>query len=288
MDNCCIVLNPEARASRKLGIASQIATIAPGAAVRLTKGPGHAAELARQAVAEGFHTVVAGGGDGTVNEVLSGVAGSNARLGVLPLGTMNVFARELALPLEWTAAWSRITRGGERRVDLGWANGVPFAQLAGVGFDAQALTRVNPAFKRFLGPPAYVFAGLQVLSQRLPQLNISAEGMAPMQGVWVVLGTGRYYGGPFPVFPNAKNGDGLLNVLVIRDLNLKCLLSGLLTLPFGWHPKLPEVTYFRTKRLRVEMHLEGAEISGLELDGELRGHAPVDFQMTPGALRVAV
>jgi len=288
MDNCCILLNPEARASRKLGVASQIARLAPRAVVRLTKGPGHAADLARQAVAEGFHTVVAGGGDGTVNEVLSGIAGSNTRLGVLPLGTMNVFARELALPLEWTAAWARIAHGAERRVDLGWANGIPFAQLAGVGFDAQALTQVNPTLKRFLGPPAYVFAGLQVLSQRLPLLNISAQGMPPMQGVWVVLGTGRYYGGPFPLFPNAKNGDGLLNVLVFRDLNLKCLLSGLLALPFGWHPKLPEVTYFRTTRLRVAMHLEGTEISGLELDGELRGHAPVDFHMTPRALRVAV
>ena len=98
MDKCCIVLNPEARTSRKLDVASKIAAIAPQAAVRLTEGPGHAEVLAREAVAQGFDTVVAGGGDGTVNEVLRAITGADVRLGVLPLGTMNVFARELKVP----------------------------------------------------------------------------------------------------------------------------------------------------------------------------------------------
>jgi len=288
MDNCCIVLNPEARTARRLGVASELSTVAPQAILRLTQGPGHAEAIAREAVAMGFSTVVAGGGDGTINEVLRGIAGSDIRFGVLPLGTMNVFARELGLPLAWPAAWARIAHGNERRVDVGWANGMPFAQLAGVGFDAQAIARVNPLLKRRLGPVAYLWAGLQSLFLPAAQITVLAEGRAPMQGVWVVLGTGRYYGGPFTVFPDAKNGDGLLNVLVVRDLSIHCLLSGLLTLPMGWHTKIEGVTYFQTRRLRVEP-LQGQETSPeWELDGELIGRAPVDFHVTQNALRVAV
>jgi len=288
MDKCCIVLNPEARTARKLRVASSIARVAPHAVVRMTAGPGQAEALAREAVAAGFQTVVAAGGDGTVNEVLRGIAGSGVRLGVLPLGTMNVFARELGLPLDWTSAWARIALGQERRVDMGWANGIPFAQLAGVGFDAQAIRLVNPGMKRLFGPAAYVYAGFVSLSRPMPQLIVSAEGRAPMTGVWVLLGTGRYYGGPFPVFPNAKNGEGLLNVLVVHHLNLKCLLGGLFTLPFSRHTQMPELTYFQTRSLRVEPSVGHAESLGLELDGELQGHAPVDFHVAHNSQRVAV
>jgi YegS/Rv2252/BmrU family lipid kinase len=253
----------------------------------MTEGPGHAEALAREAVGLGFQTIVAGGGDGTINEVLRGIAGSDVRLGVLPLGTMNVFARELKLPLEWKEAWEMIAGGGERRVDLGWANDMPLAQLAGVGFDAQAISRVHPELKRRLGPVAYVWAGVMELFTHMPLLNVICEGHPPMHGVWVALGTGRYYGGPFPVFPDAANGDGLLNVMVVRDLSLKCLMQGFCTLPFGWHTKMDAITYFQTRSLRVEL-AQGAEgHPSLELDGELRGHVPVDFRIDQNALRVA-
>ena len=121
----------------------------------------------------------------------------------------------------------------------------------------------------------------------MPKLRITAEGRSPMEGVWVVVGTGRYYGGPFPVFPNAENGDGLLSVMVIRDLRLKCVLSGLLTLPLGGHIHLSEISYFQTRRLQVEL-ADGAQGNpAFELDGELRGHAPVEFRIEKNALSVA-
>ncbi len=287
MDKCCIVLNPEARTSRKLKVAALLAKVAPKALVRLTEGHGHAEILAREAAALGFQTIVAGGGDGTVNEVLRGIAGANVRLGVLPLGTMNVFARELRLPLDWESAWKMIASGQERRVDIGWANNMPIAQLAGVGFDAAAIARVDSKLKRRLGPAAYLWAGLQQLFLPMPQLQITPEVGVTLRGAWVVVGTGRYYGGPFPVFPNAKNGEGLLNVMVVRDLKPKCLLSGLLALPLGWHTKLDEISYFQTRSLRVELATGAEGTAGLELDGELRGHAPVEFRIQQNALRVA-
>lgn len=287
MDSCCIVLNPEARTSRRDAVASRIGNVVGNAVVRLTEGPRHAEVLAREAVAQGFKTIVAGGGDGTVNEVLRGIAGADVRLGVLPLGTMNVFARELKIPLQWTEAWKTIALGFERRVDIGWANDMPIAQLAGVGFDAQAISRVHPGIKRRLGPVAYVWAGILELFTRMPLLNVTCEGRPPMQGVWVALGTGRYYGGPFPVFPDAVNGEGLLNVMVVRDLSLKCLCQGMMTLPFGWHTKMDAITYFQTRSLRVEAAPGAEGYPSLELDGELRGRVPVEFRIDQNALRVA-
>ena len=198
MDDCCIVLNPAAGVVLRKEVAGQLPSAAGRATIFLTSGPGDAESAARRAVQMGFKTVVAAGGDGTVNEVLRGVTGSGVRLGVLPLGTMNVFARELGMPLDWEEAWGRILKGCERRMDLGWANGQPMAQLGGVGFDARAIERVSPRWKRAAGPAAYVLAGIQEIFERQVPLRICAEEIGELQGVWVLVGMGRYYAGPFP------------------------------------------------------------------------------------------
>lgn len=288
MEDCCVIVNPEARTSRKLQVISELRKEARGACVRLTHGPGEAESIAREAIEQGYRTVVAGGGDGTVNEVLRGVAGRDVKLGVLPLGTMNVFARELGLPLNWREAWFRIMKGDERRVDLGWANRMPLAQLAGVGFDARAIARVRPSLKRRWGPGAYLWAGIQELGTHLPKLRIIAEGRAPLEGVWAVIGTGRLYGGPIPVFPGGRNGEGLLKVLVIRELTVWQAFKAALVMPFGWHTQLKGITYFQTRNLRVEAVENTTDIPNLELDGELMGRTPVDFHVEPEGLRVAV
>lgn len=294
MDDCCIVLNPAAGAVLRQEVAPQLSRAAQKAAVVLTSGPGDAEKAARRAVEEGFKTVVAAGGDGTVNEVLRGLAGSSARLGVLPLGTMNVFARELGLPLDWEEALARIVRGTETRIDLGWANGQPMAQLGGVGFDARALARVDPAMKKFFGPVAYVLAGLQEMHCPQVPVRICAEGMSEMEGVWVLVGTGRFYAGPFAAFPDASSRDGLLDVLVVRDLSMLRMLKSLLLLPFGCHPTVDGLTYFQAERLRVEpasacdVRDAGGGDVGYELDGEWRGFAPVEFWVERSALTVVV
>lgn len=294
MDDCCIVLNPAAGAVLRQEVAPQLSRAAKKAAVVLTGGPGDAEKAARRAVEAGFKTVVAAGGDGTVNEVLRGVAGSAARLGVLPLGTMNVFARELGLPLDWEEALARIVKGSETRIDLGWANGQPMAQLGGVGFDARALARVDPALKKAVGPAAYVMAGIQEMRRPQAPFRIYAEEVGEMEGVWVLVGIGRFYAGPFAAFPDASSRDGLLDVLVVRDLSIMKMLSSLLLVPFGLHPTVDGLTYFQTERLRVEPVSEsdardaGGGGVGYELDGELRGLAPVEFWVERSGLTVVV
>ena len=280
MQDCCIVLNPNARAARQMQLLDQLTQVARGATIRVTSAPGDAEGLARAAAKEGFRTVIAAGGDGTVNEVLCGIVGTSTRLGVLPVGTVNVFARELGLPLDWEEALVRILHGTERTVDVGWANGVPFAQLAGVGFDAEVIAAVTPRSKTLLGPGAYLLSAFAQMGRPRPVLRVEGEGLPVVEGVWVLVGLGRFYGGPLDVFPRASNTDGLLDVLVVKDLGLAASLGYLAGLPFGWHTRLQGVEYFQTRSLRVEGD------AALELDGEARGRGSVDFRVSQKLLTV--
>ena len=121
--NTCVIFNPTARGEKAKRFRHHLNQIGATSKLKLTTAPGDARRLAREAVEEGFETVVAAGGDGTVNEVLNGIGDvadgfRHARLGVLPLGTVNVFARELEIPLSILKAWRCIEQGREIEIDL--------------------------------------------------------------------------------------------------------------------------------------------------------------------------
>jgi hypothetical protein len=151
-----VIFNPAARGNKARHFRHQLDAIGSQCALKATTAPGDARRLAAEAVGEGFDLIVAAGGDGTVNEVLNGLGDApdglaRARLGVLPLGTVNVFARELKIPLRIERAWNVLQRGREMRIDLPRvefsANGTRqkqyFAQLAGAGMDARAIELVD-------------------------------------------------------------------------------------------------------------------------------------------------
>jgi YegS/Rv2252/BmrU family lipid kinase len=250
--------------------------------VRCTEGPGHAKALAREAIAEGCDTVVAAGGDGTVNEVLTGLAGSQVRLGVLPLGTMNVFAREHGVPLDWEDALARILRENIKCVDLGMANDRPFVQLAGVGLDARVIQGVRRESKRIWGAGAYVASAVRELGREQPVFSVHIEGVGVRTARWMLVGMGRHYGGAFPVFARAAHADGLLDVVLVRELGVGFSLACLAGVAWGGHLKLRGVEYFQTRHVRVETE------QAWEVDGEFGGVGAVEFGIRPGALRVLV
>jgi len=155
--------------------------------LKQTTAAGDARALAAEAVREGFEIIVAAGGDGTVNEVLNGIGDApdgfeRARLGVLPLGTVNVFARELRMPLTVDAAWQALRGGRETQIDLPRVayseKGAPaqryFAQLAGAGLDAQAIELVNWPLKKKIGPLAYVVSGLNALLRPASKITMTS------------------------------------------------------------------------------------------------------------------
>jgi diacylglycerol kinase (ATP) len=227
--------------------------------------------------------VVAAGGDGTVHNVANGIAGSNAALGILPMGTVNVFAMELGLPSnDLELCWEIVQAGNMRLVDLPSANGKYFVQLGGIGLDAQAVKETTLAFKRSLGPLSYLISAAHIAARQPPKLSIESQDAPVREGSFVLVGNGRLYGGPFPFFKQAAVDDGLLDVVVFKRLGFLEIIKYLHDVVFRSDIRVPEVEYFQTRQLRVSSEQEVP----VELDGELVGNCPVDFQMHEKALRV--
>ena len=236
-----IIFNPSARGTKAESFCAKLDALCPNSSLRRTSGPGQARTLAAQAVREGFSTIVAAGGDGTANEVVNGIGDvpggfATARLALLPLGTINVFARELGLPRDLPGIAKAIAVGAEKVIDLGVADfrrdGQTerryFLQLAGAGIDSRAIDLVSWELKKKVGPLAYVWAGLRALCEKQPVITVDAGRQ--VSGELALLGNGKFYGGSFAAFPKASLQDGLLDVCVIEKVRVLRILEFVLGL----------------------------------------------------------
>lgn len=291
----CLIFNPSARGQRAEAFCNQLGSLYPKCVVRRTGAQGQARLLAAQAVREGFATIIAAGGDGTANEVVNGIADipqglASVRLGIVPLGTVNVFARELGLPRDGAGAARALAAGREMAIDLGCAEFIEgghgtcrhFLQLAGAGLDARAVQLVSWELKKKTGPLAYVAAGCKALLEDQPLITV--EGAGQVSGELVLLGNGRYYGGSFEVFPRADLRDGLLNICVLPKANVWSSLQALLGMATGRVLRFWPSRHFRVSTVT----LRSPSRVGLQLDGEYAGELPVRFSVLPRALRVIV
>jgi len=249
-----------------------------------TNSPEEARQLAAKFAAEGEPVVIAAGGDGTLNAVVSGLAGSQTALGVLPAGTMNVFARELGIPFDnLSKAFEVIERGHVREIDLFEANGAPFVQMAGVGFDAMVIEETTWESKKVLGPLAYLLAAVKVLGERPPRMEIVTSDGRREEGVAVLAGNGSLYGGQFRLFRKADNQDSMLDVLVFKEAGYKLVLDSLKGLALGGVDLAASTSYFQADGFTVRAEREVP----VQVDGELLGRArEVRFAEIPQRLRV--
>ena len=284
MTDIVVILNPFAGSLETVrDWQERVESIVGDLPIRITSHAGEAEELARRAVDEGFRRIIAAGGDGTVNHVANGIAGSDATLGILPMGTINVFAMELGLPSnDLQRCWDIVQAGSVRLVDLPSANGRYFVQLGGIGLDAQAVKETTLAFKRSLGPLSYLISAVNIAARQPPKLSIESEDAPVREGSFVLVGNGRLYGGPFPFFKQAAVDDGLLDVVVFTRLGFLEILKYLHDVVFSSDIRVPEIEYFQTRQLSVTSEQDVP----MELDGELAGNCPVDFQMHEKALSV--
>jgi YegS/Rv2252/BmrU family lipid kinase len=282
--NTVVILNPTAGSPEHVrSWQERIESLAEDCPVRVTSHSDEAEALARRAVEEGFTRIVAAGGDGTVSQVANGLADSKATLGVLPMGSVNVFAMELGLPLfNLQRCWDIIEDTNVRLVDLPSANGKYFVQLAGVGLDAQVVKETSLAFKRSFGPLSYLISAAQIAARQPPKLCIESENTSVAEGSFVLIGNGRLYGGPFPFFKHAITDDGLFDVVVFKRLGYLEIIKYLQDVVFSSDIKVPEIEYFQTRQLRITSEQDVP----VELDGELAGSCPIDFQIRKEALRV--
>jgi diacylglycerol kinase (ATP) len=292
----CIIFNPTAKGNKARNFRRHLDEFAADCTLKLTAAMGDARKLATQAVEEGFEIVVAAGGDGTLNEVLNGIVDApkgfeRTRLGVLPLGTVNVFAREVQIPLKLERAWETLRAGRETLIDLGAVdyqeNGLParryFAQLAGAGLDARAIELVDWRLKKKIGPLAYVVAGLRALMESQTKITVT-NGKTEGAGELVLIGNGSLYGGDFRVFPPADMRDGFMDACVFSKVNFPTLLRCAPRLLLrGTLPKAATVN------IRAEsLTLTSASKVPFEVDGEFVGYLPATFSMRRMQLRVIV
>lgn len=283
-----VILNPSARSARAGERVEMIRALSPRVEIHATTGPGDARRFAMALAQAGAPVVVAAGGDGTVNEVVNGLAlagnGCATALGILPSGTMNVFANDLGLPADrLDECWNLIETGPRRQIDLWLANDEYFAQLAGAGLDATVIAGTTWERKKQYGPFSYVISMLEVMRRGTPMLTVTAPGREPLQGRVVLIGNGIHYGGPFRLFPNASFTDGLLDVMVMKSHSLLNVARLSMAAAAGrYSPKHRDLTYFQTAELEITCD----ESIPFQADGELTGTAPVKFRKASFPLTV--
>mgnify|MGYP001024822842 CR=1 FL=1 len=255
-----------------------------------TSGPDDATRLARMAVEQQHEVVLAAGGDGTINEVINGmvgngVVGSLTALGALPLGTTNVWIRELKLPLQPQAAAIALLDAQTRTIDLGCANGRYFLLMTGIGLDAAVTAQVQFTEKRRLGMLAFVLRGFRLALQfRGARLLLQLDGKTVKRRVlMVVIGNSQLYGGVVRITHRAQIDDGMLDVCVIKGDNVISALYHALSILAQRYVHLPnpDIEYYRARTIKVTAH----PALPMQIDGENFGQTPGTFEVVPGALR---
>jgi diacylglycerol kinase (ATP) len=261
-----------------------------------TEYAGHATVLAQQAAQNGVAIVAAAGGDGTVNEVVNGIVNTQAALAVLPIGTVNIWAREMGLTMEVRqAAQAFLTAQREQvdlgRVDLGRAGERYFLLMAGVGFDAAVTAEVRSADKRSLGAIAYVKQAV-IMAWRFKGIrtHLRIDGKRIRGRVlMLVIGNSQLYGGVVKITAHAVLDDGLLDVCVIKGRRMLAVPFRLLSifvrqyrLQHVWQD--PQVEHYKARRVQIT----GKKKIPVQVDGDYLGTTPMTFEVVPRGLWVLV
>lgn len=249
----------------------------------LTGKRGDAVLAAKVAAEAGFDTVVAMGGDGTLNEVVNGLAGSSINLGVIPLGTVNVFALETDIPTDPLKACDVILTGIPRKISLGKVNDSYFLLMAGMGFDAYVVYGVDLRLKRFYGRISYIFKALTSLfSYPGHLLEVVLDNGERIEGCWVVVGNGKYYGGRMSVTPSADLTLGNLDVCIFKGKGPINMLRYVWGIMRRKHLYYPDVECHTVKGLKVTSKGK----TYIQADGDVIGQLPAAFSVMKDGITI--
>jgi len=266
-----------------------------------TSGPGHATEIARQATHEGRQLVIACGGDGTLNEIVNGLAaqpsqnGRRVPLALLPGGTANILAKELSLPWDIPSAAEKLVRGEVREIALGLATPLNephkkryFLSVAGAGPDGMIVYSLDLGLKARMGILAYWYEGArEVFRYKFPRFRITTPGES-LEVSLVIVGRTKNYGGPFKITTEAGLYKDRFELLA---LTTQSGFQYLKYLPTLWMGKLREAkgAYFlKSTSVLAEPLEDTANPVYAQIDGEPLARLPVEFKIVPGALDLLV
>lgn len=261
-----------------------------GADAHVLTRPGEAISIAQNAVQEGYDRIVVAAGDGTLNEVVNGIGDSGIALGVIPLGTGNVFASELGLNQDSLAhSLSVIQAGKVRPIDIGKAGETKFLLMAGFGFDAEVVQSVPTRAKGIFGKLAYAPMLVRESVRCQPSafsLVFDGETALCTEAYNVIICNCASYAPNFRLAPDASTVDGLLDVLVFGNqpaMKLRFL---------GWISQSlvssavadSRVDRYQARRLRIDAD----PVVKMQLDGDVRGESGIDIEVLPSALNLIV
>jgi diacylglycerol kinase (ATP) len=252
--------------------------------LQVTVAPGDASRMTREAVDRHTGVVIVAGGDGTINEVIQELAGSETVLGVLPTGTANVWARETNIPLDYAGAREVLVHGKTRQVDLGHVNGRYFLLMAGIGLDGEVTLAIEKKPIKRLGAVAYLLVGAWLgLGYESFRVYLTINGrLVKKHALQVVIGNTQLYGGAIKYTWQAKCDDGLLDVCVLRKRTmLERLVVAVDFFLYRSH-RHQWVSYAKCTSLNVRTRKPVA----IQVDGEPFGYTPARFSIFPKALKV--
>src|SRR5215213_1525861 len=270
-------------------LASQLESLGVNVELRLTNAPGDAAEIAARAARNGTSDVIVAGGDGTINEAIQGLAGTKARLAIIPRGTANVLARELGLPLNDEQAVKIVAQGKSRQIYLGVAIDETtnerrhFVLMAGIGLDASVVRGVQPNLKKRIGKGAFWISGLSHLADWNPRPFILEINGQEYTSTFAAIGKAARYGGDLSITPGARLDQPEFEICLIETVSR---LSYLRLLSYAMRTGMPQdkpgVRFIKTAVVRATGN------APVQVDGELIGQLPMRFEIACNSLEVIV
>ncbi|MFZ1219711.1 MAG: diacylglycerol kinase family protein [Chthoniobacterales bacterium] len=292
MARTCVILNPSAGSARDPDeLAERIGRLLD-ANVYLTTKVGSEARLTRTAIRQGAELIVAVGGDGTLNGVINGIAenAANVRVGLIPLGTGNDFARTLGLPTDLEAAIEVVRAGETRAIDLVRVTSDEvryFINVSAGGFSGLVNEKLTPEMKKTWGPLAYLRSAAAALPElRAYQTTLAFDNTESlMLDLYnVVVANGRYVAGGTLIAPEASVDDGMFDVILIQKRSAPELALLAASVALGTHLSSDAIVFRRAAKLTVN----SKPGMWFNVDGELVGNEPARFEILPRALRFAV
>ncbi|MCB2199347.1 diacylglycerol kinase family lipid kinase [bacterium] len=240
----------------------------------------------RDAVKGGYDAVVAFGGDGTLADVIEGTLGEKIKIGLIPSGRGNDFARNTGIPLDLEKAVEMLGSETTKRIDVATMNGSPYVNVGGVGFDAEVVNTLNRTPCKFTGTICYILAVLRtLLTFKAIPLSIDVDDKH-FEGryMMVAAGNGLSYGGGMKITPNAVMDDGLLDVVLVDKVSRLTLLRLFPSVYSGEHIHKKPVTMLRGKKITIHSD----NVANIAIDGEPRGSVPAEFEVGTYSLNLIV
>ena len=278
------VFNPAAGRNRRERFDSVVTALREAGnfvSVVTTEAAGHAEAIART-IGDDFDVIAAAGGDGTVNEIVNGLAGKKVALGLIPLGTANVLADEIKIPRGIETLARTLASGPIRDIHVGRVNGRRFVMMAGAGFDANVVDGVSLALKKKLGPLAYVWqAAVQAFRQTTVPCDVEIDGV-PYATASVVACNGRRYGGPFVAAPDASLTEDRLHVILMQGSGWFDIARYGVALMMGRISKLGDVRLVPGREIVVN----GVAGRPVQADGDIIARLPARITVDPETVRL--